>query len=126
MTGLELLPLPAREAVVLFAGEPCALPQVSEGTLAALKELELSLSYTSTVEDAVEEAVRQANAPRRAFDLGTLTIVGKHVADLSALAGCATLHTLDLTFCFGVRGVSALRGLADLREPGRIQDLRYL
>ena len=38
----------------------------------------------------------------------------RQVTDVSALAGCASLHTLNLSFCDGVTNVSALAGCASL------------
>jgi len=38
------------------------------------------------------------------------------VTDVSALASCARLHTLDLRGCRSVTGLSALGGLANLRH----------
>ena len=98
---LEDLPLPAREQVVLLLPTReqvglHGLPLISQGTLASLKELRLPIgefrAYT------VEEAVRQAHA-LRAWDLGTLDMSHTDVADVSALAGCAALHTLKLSHC---------------------------
>ena len=37
------------------------------------------------------------------------------VTDVSALSGCANLHTLDLYACSGVADVSALAGCAQLK-----------
>jgi len=70
MVGLEALHLPARDAVVRFADAPNALALVSRGTLAALKELRLPLGRF--IASSIEEAVRQARAVRRAWELGTL------------------------------------------------------
>ena len=75
MVGLAVLPLPARETVVRFlppADVLLALPFVSEVTLAALQELPLPLGVCDT--DTVEAAERQAQARRRAWDLGTLDL----------------------------------------------------
>jgi len=71
MVGPEVLPLPARDAVVrlLRPADRSALPFVSEGTLAALNELGLPIGQMRA--RTVEEAARQAHALRRAF--GTLT-----------------------------------------------------
>ena len=107
MVGLDALPLPAREKVVLFVpfeDAMKALPFVSEGTLAALKELRLPLGKLKNL-STVEAAARQANLLRRAWDLGTLSlrserrVLASHVRDLSGLARCTSLHTLDLTGC---------------------------
>ena len=117
MVGLEALPLPAREAVVRLlppADALRALPFVSEGTLAALKELKLPIGTMMT--DTVEAAVRQANALRRAYDLGALKFNSQAVTDVSALAGCASLHTLDLSWCCGLTNLSGLAGCAKLRS----------
>ena len=63
--SLEALPLPAREDVVRFllrAEALHVLPLVSEGTLAALKELRLPLGFmlTSTVAGAVRTAASKS------------------------------------------------------------------
>ena len=52
------------------------LPLVSQDTLAALQELRLPLGRMRLrrAETAVQEAVRQAHALRRAWDLGTLDL----------------------------------------------------
>mmetsp|Transcript_4303 Transcript_4303/g.12987 ORF Transcript_4303/g.12987 Transcript_4303/m.12987 type:complete len:268 (+) Transcript_4303:1308-2111(+) len=141
--GLEALPLPAREAVVLLLCPPAnrpsylqtpvdegfrALPFVSQETLAALKELQLPLgvlgdsrsqkSYIRAKErPTVENMLRQAHALRRAWDLGSLNLGGTDASaltSLSALAGCTSLHTLDLSYCYQVTDVSALAGCATL------------
>jgi len=86
------------------------LPFVSEGTLAALKELQLPLgvlgdsrsqkSYIRAKErPTVENMLRQAHALRRAWDLGKVSFFGRNFTDLSALAGLTALHTLDLSYC---------------------------
>ena len=129
MPGLDALPLPAREEVVQllrppthkgnyprrrrWAGALWALPQVSQGTLAALKELRLPIGRFATI--CVQDAVRQAHALRRAWDLGTLRLVGRGVTDLSALASCTKLHTLNFTACRGVTDLSALANCAAVR-----------
>ena len=46
-------------------------------------------------------------------DLHTLDLTECEV-DVSALAGCASLHTLIITYCSGVTDVSALAGCASL------------
>ena len=124
--GLEALPLPARDAVVRLlppADALHALPFVSEGTLAAIKELQLPIGSSRPA--TIEEAVRQANARRRAWDLGTVSFSWREVrdessltgyTDVSALAdctdvsaltgGCAALHTLDLSCCMELTDVS--------------------
>ena len=127
MVGLEALPLPARDEVVqllcpryshLYRGfRPTdegflALPFISKGTLAALKELRLPLGLLRRV--SIEEAVEQAHALRRAWNLGTFDLSGSPLTDVSALAGFATLHTLDLSLCQQLTDVSALAGCAAL------------
>mmetsp|Transcript_6728 Transcript_6728/g.21215 ORF Transcript_6728/g.21215 Transcript_6728/m.21215 type:complete len:102 (+) Transcript_6728:375-680(+) len=75
MVGLGALPLPARDAVVRYLHVKdalFALPFVSEDTLAALKELRLPLGRMQA--STTRAARRQANAPRRAWDLGTLDL----------------------------------------------------
>ena len=114
-----------------------ALPLVSQGTLTALRELRLPIGRlrASTVDEAVRQA---AHKPRRAWDVGTVTLgkiargptafpdlsaltgcAGLHtvlfnanVTDLSPLADCPTLHTLDIYGCDELSDVSA-RGLRD-------------
>ena len=119
--GLEVLPLPALEAVVRRAAEDDeervlllrGLPRVSKGMLAALQQLQLPLGRLKL--RSVEAAVRQASAPHRAWNLHTLDLRNcEGVTDVSALAGCAALHTLNLGGCFGVTDVSALAGCAAL------------
>jgi len=62
----------------------------------------------------VEEAVRQAHALRRAWDLGALELRHRQARGLSALVSCAALHTLKLRFCDTVTDLSTLAGLAVL------------
>ena len=127
--GLEALPLPAREIVVLLL-RPArrkaaldvlqALPFVSQGTLAALRELQMPIGEFWA--RSVEEAVQQAHAPRRAFDLGILDLSHCHeLTDLSGLTSCATLRTLILHHCYGLTDLSALAGFAALD----LLDLRH-
>ena len=82
-SGLEVLPLPAREAVVRLLcprsdrwsqerNELRALPFVSLELLAALKELRLPVGEFRS--SSIGEAVRQAHALRRAWDLGSLSL----------------------------------------------------
>ena len=104
---MEALPRRAREEVVRFSGALSALPPVSTRFLAALQELRLTIRRTKA--STVEDAVRQAHARRRAWELGTLKFSGSRVTNLSALAGCTTLHTLGLSGT-GVADVSALAG----------------
>ena len=126
MVGLDFLPLPAREAVVQLlrpADWPArragrrpkdalrTLPLVSAGTLAALQELRLPIGRMGT--RRIDEAVQQAHATRRAWDLGTLNFHGD--AELSVLTGCAALHTLKVTGCDHVANLSALPGCAALQ-----------
>mmetsp|Transcript_5221 Transcript_5221/g.16477 ORF Transcript_5221/g.16477 Transcript_5221/m.16477 type:complete len:157 (-) Transcript_5221:411-881(-) len=109
MVGLDALPLPARPNVVQFlrsADALRALPQVSRGTLAALKVLRLSGKYRAST---VEEAVRQAHALHRCCDLHTL-IIHDNATDVSALARIETLHTLDLAYSKQLKDVSATSG----------------
>ena len=77
MAGLGALPLPARDAVVRYlppVDTLLALPFVSAGTLAAIKELQLPMGRFRA--STVEEAVQQAQALRCAWDLGTLDLRG--------------------------------------------------
>ena len=116
MVGLDALPLPARDEVVQFLRNKerlGALPFVSEGTLAALKELDLSIGKFKA--STVDEAVQQAHALRRAWKLGTLELANRHMTDVdvSALAGCTALHALRLVRCR--TDVSALAGCATLQ-----------
>ena len=69
MVGLEALPLLPREAVVRLLPPADALrtlPQVSEGTLAALQELRLPIGRVRA--RTTEAAMLQAHALRRAWD----------------------------------------------------------
>ena len=122
MVGLEALPLPAREEVVLClppADALKALPFVSESTLAALKELSLPIGKLKTRK--VDEALSQAHALRRAWELGTLNFSNSKVRDLrdlSALAGCAKLHTLNFVHCHQLDVVSELASCATLHTLG--------
>mmetsp|Transcript_3855 Transcript_3855/g.11985 ORF Transcript_3855/g.11985 Transcript_3855/m.11985 type:complete len:148 (-) Transcript_3855:171-614(-) len=116
MARLEALPHPARDAVARFLPLSALrrLPQVSDRTLAALKELRLPLGQMRTRK--VETAVRQAHALRRGWELGTLSLFHvRETADLSALASCTKLHTLNFTACRGVTDLSALANCAALR-----------
>ena len=134
---LEALPLPARDLVVRLLApaadddvdhddydyEPladaiCSLPLVSQGTLSSLQELRLPIGrFRPKSASKVEEAVRQAHALRRAWELGTLHLSWcSDVHDVSALAGCATLHTLDLSWCLGLTDVSPLATCAKLHK----------
>ena len=97
---LETLPRWARTEVVQLAANYRALPLVSRGTLAALHDLRLPIGRLK--ECTVEEAVRQAHALRRAWDLGTLGLSRSNVMDVAALAGCAALRTLYLSRCTGL------------------------
>jgi len=104
MRGLEGLPLPARDEVVRLlrpADALCSLQCVSKGTLVALQELCMPLGKVNA--RTVDEALQQAHALRRAWDLGTLRL-DSYVRDVSGLAGCAALHTLNLSRS-GVEGV---------------------
>lgn len=117
--GLEALPLPAREAVVLFAGgaggaggsaalyervgssfssagSPTLrnLPQVSQGTLTALKELRFPVKCTS---GNISDVLERARAIHCAYEIGTLNMTFTLLTDASPLAGCTTLRTLDLS-----------------------------
>mmetsp|Transcript_7305 Transcript_7305/g.21493 ORF Transcript_7305/g.21493 Transcript_7305/m.21493 type:complete len:179 (+) Transcript_7305:946-1482(+) len=107
--GLEALPLPAREAVVLLLCPPAnrpsylqtpvdegfrALPFVSQETLAALKELQLPIGKFES--HSVASAVRRAHALRRAWDLGELKINLPTTNEISALPRCTALHSLHL------------------------------
>ena len=95
------------------------LPLVSDGTLVALKELRMPIGEISMLDEkarTVEAAIQQAHALHRAWELGTINLSRSAVSDVSALAGCASLHTLDLSFCKGVRDVSALAGCVTLRS----------
>ena len=135
---IEALPLPARDAVVRFlppVDALRALPFVSEQTLAALQELRMPIgvfkppsSYSpfsvaamdwgcSRPESMIEEAVQQAHALRRAWDLGTLKFIGRddrtpfacaRITDVSSLVSCASLHTLKLRHCLRLTDVSPL------------------
>jgi len=81
--------------------------------LAALRECRLAIGrWTGST---VEPAVQQAHALRHAWDLHTLDLSAgaNGVQDLSALAGCATLHTLDIRRT-NVVDVSALGNLVKL------------
>ena len=139
MVSLDVLPRWARENLVRFlqpADALRALPFVSGKTLAALQGLRLPIGEYKAL--TVEAAVQQAHALRRAWDLGTLLLYGfseatdisaladcatlhtlrvkyHQVADVSALAGCALLRTLDVRGCDGLTDVSALAGCASLR-----------
>ena len=122
MVRLEALPRWARETVVRFlppVDALRALPFVSEGTLRALNELSLPIGRLNGC--TLEEAVRQAHARRRAWDLHTLDLSRSGTTDVSALAGCAALHTLKLKRCNGVTDASALAGCAALH----ILDISY-
>jgi len=69
MVGLDVLPRWARENVVRLlppADALHALPQVSEGVLAALIELNLPIGEFRA--SSVEAVVQQAHAPRRAWE----------------------------------------------------------
>ena len=116
IVGLDALPLPAREEVVLFlppVDALGALPFVSVGTLAALSELRLPIG--KVLVDDVEAAVRQAHALRRAWDLGTFALsYDRELTDASALTSCTALHTIDLSHN-GVSDLSTLAGCAALR-----------
>ena len=91
------------------------LPLLSKEALAALQELRLPVGRLRA--RSVEDAVRQATAAERAWDLHTLDLRGSRgVTDVSALAGCAALHTLNLRGCDGVTYVSALTGLHELQS----------
>ena len=114
MRGLEGLPLPARDEVVRLlrpADALCSLPFVSKGTLVALQELCMPLGKVNA--RTVDEALQQAHALRRAWDLGTLRL-DSYVRDVSGLAGCAALHTLNLSRT-RVSDVSGLGRCAELR-----------
>merc|ERR1719326_2029324 len=50
----------------------------------------------------------------RRSNLRTLSAAGSDVVDVSALAECASLHTLDLSRCTSLEDVSALVGCANL------------
>ena len=125
MVGLEALPLPARDAAVRYvplADALHALPFVSRDTLAALQELRMPIgwlnggSYTTGSRYnrlTVEAAVRQAHALRRAWDLGALVFYDPHLSNVSALGGCAALHTLKIRGT-RVMDVSALLGCSAL------------
>ena len=100
MVGLDALPRWARENVVRLlppADALHALPQVSEGVLAALIELNLPIGEFRA--SSVEAVVQQAHAPRRAWGLGTVDLSESDVRTLSALASCANMHTLNLNSC---------------------------
>ena len=112
MVGLEALPRWARTEVVQFAANHRALPLLSRGTLAALKALGLAIGKLEVA--TVEEAVQQAHAPRRAWDLHTLTLWDVALTDVSGLAGCVALHSLNLSYCRHLTDVSSLGGCAAL------------
>ena len=90
-----------------------ALPVVCKKLLTALRRLKMPLGC-ACVEAGNAEAVRQqANEPGRAWDLGTCKLTGA-TRDVSALAGCAALHTLYMSSCSEVTDVSGLAGCAAL------------
>ena len=125
VSGLEALPLPLLALVVRRVVEttdtPCkdsevlrgvlrGLPCLSKGMLAALQNLRLPIGRLRT--RTVKAAVQQATNPRNAWDICTLDLSHcSGVTDVSALAGCAALHTLNLSWCSGVTDVSALAGI---------------
>ena len=107
---LGALPLPVLEAVVRLVGEDGerrasgealralrALPQVSKATLAALQRLRVPVGRLRA--RSVEEAVQQATAAGRAFDL----------------------HTLTLSCCDGVTDVSALVSQGEIILDGQLR-----
>ena len=65
------------------------------------------------------------------YALQTLRLIGSKLADVSALAGCATLHTLNLSWCGSLTDVSALADCEklhtlDLKYCGRLTDVSAL
>ena len=66
------------------------------------------LSFSEQCEQALIPIV----AKRR--KLNVLKLVCCDVTDISALAGCASLHTLNLSYCTSMTDVSALAGCASL------------
>ena len=142
--GLETLPDDVLEKVLRCAihdGQGrellIVLPVVCKKLLAALRRLKMPLGFFKA---GNAEAVRQqANEPGRAWDLGmcllqegqVLFLSVFSVTDVSALAGCAALHTLDMSRCEGVEDVSALAGCTALHKLGisgcsRVEDVSAL
>jgi len=71
-------------------------------TLGACQELRLPIGRVRV--STVEQAVRQAHALRRAWEIHTIDLSKAEVTDATVvgLAGCATLHTLNLAGCHHV------------------------
>ena len=105
-------------AVVELTLHPCTIQ-----TLTRFESFSVWSAGSATVKDDKQDI----SAITSCASLHTLKFICRELRDLSAFAGFPSLHTLDLSSCYGVRALSALAGCARLlgRKKGRFHFKRF-
>ena len=90
-----------RNVVAGINGNQCGLrvlPPVSHTLLKRLQDLSLAVLHLHGAQARWALQHRRFAADgRRAWSVHTLNLSGRHVKEVSALAGCLSLHTLNLS-----------------------------